>query len=615
VVETTEKCNWEKKKGGVLSLDIKKAFDSLSHSYLESVFKFYNFGPNICKWLKLMATNRKACIVLDDGSVTSFFDLERGNAQGDTLSPFLFMLGYQILLMKLDLNLQIEGLLERVEIPENHPVPPPLPERREVSFIPPKVYAMADDATLLVKLEVGTLTMVKAILESFELLSGLGCNVDKTVLMQIGTDTEIPIGITTLGFDIKNQVTILGMIIKNTGNNFSENISNMLEKIRSQVRFWTRFNLSLPGRINIAKTFMYSQLTYLGCLIPIPITAVNGLSREIENFVNGTLNISRKRIFQKRCEGGLELIDVKMFLASQASVWVKRATNLDDHWKLRLYKNSYGNIYNLRAKNFDAKTEPILHHIVSCFEKFLIAFTMVNENFRASFIFDNPSVPFEQGRNNFFGSRFIDWGANRATTAKLQNLRVSDILPSVGNPLSWEEFRDRTGIGIPLQKFTVLKRACTSLEHRAIKEIPYQKKSESIEQWCNSKRQLSRKIRLILEDDLIEEIPHNIRKFSENTETIINLNQSRTLNGLWGNKFFDNGMKTFLFKLLNNTLGYNYIVANFVRNINKDCSFCILNGVGIKTRETPLHLFFDCPSVEPTLKTFYNWLWNTLDVL
>jgi hypothetical protein len=295
-------------------------------------------------------------------------------------------------------------------------------------------------------------------------------------------------------------------------------------------------------------------------------------------------------------------------------VWVKRATNLDDHWKLRLYKNSYGNIYNLRAKNFDAKTEPILHHIVSCFEKFLIAFTMVNENFRLSFIFDNPSVPFEQGRNTFFGSRFIDWGANSVTISKLQNLRVSDILPSVGNPLSWEEFRDRTGIGIPLQKFTVLKRACTSLEHRAVKEIPYQKKCESIEQWCNSKRQLSRKIRLILEEDLIEEIPHNIRKFSKNTETIINLNQSRTLNGLWGNKFFDNGTKTFLFKLLNNTLGYNYIVANFVRNINKDCSFCILNGVRTETRETPLHLFFDCPSVEPTLKTFYNWLWNTLDI-
>jgi hypothetical protein len=217
-----------------------------------------------------------------------------------------------------------------------------------VSFIPPKVYAMADDATLLIKLEAGTLTMVKAILESFEGLSGLGCNVDKTVLMQIGTYTEIPDEITALGFDIKNQVTILGMVIKNTGNNFSENIGNMLEKIRSQVRFWTRFNLSLPGRINIAKTFMYSQLTYLGCLIPIPITALNGLSREIENFVNGTLNISRKRIFQKRCEGGLELIDVKLFLASQASVWVKRASNLDDHWKLRLYKNSYGNIYNLR---------------------------------------------------------------------------------------------------------------------------------------------------------------------------------------------------------------------------------------------------------------------------
>ena len=91
----------------MISLDIKKAFDSLSHSYLQNVYKFFNLGPNIIKWITLISTKRKACVVLDNGKITEFFDLERGNAQGDTISPFLFNLGYQLLLFKLELTFQI----------------------------------------------------------------------------------------------------------------------------------------------------------------------------------------------------------------------------------------------------------------------------------------------------------------------------------------------------------------------------------------------------------------------------------------------------------------------------------------------------------------------------
>ncbi len=42
VIDTIEKCRHLNKKGGVLCLDIKKAFDSLSHSYLKNIFEFYN---------------------------------------------------------------------------------------------------------------------------------------------------------------------------------------------------------------------------------------------------------------------------------------------------------------------------------------------------------------------------------------------------------------------------------------------------------------------------------------------------------------------------------------------------------------------------------------------
>jgi len=111
VIDSIETCKHKNIKGALLSLDIQKAFDSLSHSYLQNVFKFFNFGPNISRWLTVLSMNRAARIVINSEISTDIFELERGNAQGDTISPFLFNLGYQILLFKLEFDLQIAGLV------------------------------------------------------------------------------------------------------------------------------------------------------------------------------------------------------------------------------------------------------------------------------------------------------------------------------------------------------------------------------------------------------------------------------------------------------------------------------------------------------------------------
>jgi hypothetical protein len=166
IIDTIETCKVNKTKGGLLSLDIQKAFDSQSHSYLQNIFKFYNFGPNISRWLTLLSTKRAARIIINSNISTEVFELERGNAQGDTISPFLFNLGYQILIFKLEYDLQIAGLTERVDLGPD--LPPLLPH---VSQVLPKVYAMADDATVLVRMERESLLRIRNILGDFELLS------------------------------------------------------------------------------------------------------------------------------------------------------------------------------------------------------------------------------------------------------------------------------------------------------------------------------------------------------------------------------------------------------------------------------------------------------------
>jgi len=75
VIDTVEKCKTKKIKGALLSLDIQKAFDSLSHSYLKNIFAFFNFGPNITRWLSLLSMNRAARIVINADLSSEIFEL------------------------------------------------------------------------------------------------------------------------------------------------------------------------------------------------------------------------------------------------------------------------------------------------------------------------------------------------------------------------------------------------------------------------------------------------------------------------------------------------------------------------------------------------------------
>jgi retron-type reverse transcriptase len=101
-ISDTKRCG---KKGLLISLDIKKAFDSISHNYLLETLKFFNFGQNFIKWIKILCTDRLACVILNENKTGKNFKLQRGNAQGDTISPFLFNICYQLLLFKIEYDL------------------------------------------------------------------------------------------------------------------------------------------------------------------------------------------------------------------------------------------------------------------------------------------------------------------------------------------------------------------------------------------------------------------------------------------------------------------------------------------------------------------------------
>jgi hypothetical protein len=70
-----------------------------------------------------------------------------------------------------------------------------------------------------------------------------------------------------LGFNITDQIVLLGMTINRTLNTLESHFDEVITKISRLIEFWDRFNLSMCGRISVCKTCMISQIGYLGCII------------------------------------------------------------------------------------------------------------------------------------------------------------------------------------------------------------------------------------------------------------------------------------------------------------------------------------------------------------
>lgn len=58
--------------GMILLIDFEKAFDSISWSFMFKALNFFNFGPNIIRWVKSLYTDAKLCVI-QNGIFSDFF--------------------------------------------------------------------------------------------------------------------------------------------------------------------------------------------------------------------------------------------------------------------------------------------------------------------------------------------------------------------------------------------------------------------------------------------------------------------------------------------------------------------------------------------------------------
>ncbi len=138
--------------------------------------------------------------------------------------------------------------------------------------------------------------------------------------------------------------------------------------------------------------------------------------------------------------------------------------------------------------------------------------------------------------------------------------------------LTREQLNDNAGIDLTVLQYFEIRNACNVAKIRFRKKDPTMQSSVDIETYINRRKRGSSHLRKLFSSGMQSDTSHNIRKFADNMDIIVTGEQSRVMNGLWTDNIYTNEEKTFLFKLHNNTLGYNNMVAHFVRGHSPFCT-------------------------------------------
>ena len=90
-------------------MDIEKAFNSLDHDFLVTVLSKFGFGSNFISWIKMPLNSQQSCVI-NGGSTTLNFNLERGDGQGHPVSTCLFISALEVLFVFIKTNENIKGI-------------------------------------------------------------------------------------------------------------------------------------------------------------------------------------------------------------------------------------------------------------------------------------------------------------------------------------------------------------------------------------------------------------------------------------------------------------------------------------------------------------------------
>ena len=396
-----QKSKQERMANLILCIDFKKAFDSIDHIFINSTLKLLNFGESFRQWVKLFFNNRETYLVIN-GHMEEKITLDQGVPQGDILSPYIFNICVEMLLLKITETKLLEGVTWAKS--QN------------------RCEAYADDTTIIIKRSEQNLRNLVKIITDFAKISGLHANLEKTHVIPIGNNTSVEPE-HQLCKDLKLHWTksfqLLGFEIDSDLANLTQNLEARLLKVESLILKWERRNLTTSGRVAISKAILLSQFMYFLQVLDVDSTDIcDRIEKTLHSFIKGKTKrnwISAEMINTPRSKGGLGLFNIKKFTMSLKAAFIMRyVRGTDDHWcdKVDL---SLGTTKENRKEN-------IIKERMICISSIFSAWKELTKHF--------PTAP---------DSRDNSWSARHCSTTQTSLQKSQPTMPEVSKCVQWNQ--------------------------------------------------------------------------------------------------------------------------------------------------------------------------------
>ncbi|CAN0921774.1 Transposon TX1 uncharacterized 149 kDa protein [Linum grandiflorum] len=303
--------------GIIFKLDIEKAYDHVNWECLFKVLKSMRFEEKWIGWLRACVTSAHFSVLVN-GEASGYFQSSRGLRQGDSLSPYLFIVVMEVLsaiLKKMQDSDLVGGFY--------------MNDALRLGLVSHILYA--DDAMLFCDASIEQVRMLAAALICFESITGLRVNLHKSSMFVIGEVLDASVLASIFGCQIEDfPTTYLGLPLGDLGNK-ARVWDPVIYNLEKRLEGWKAKFLSLGARVTLLQSVLSNLPVYFMSMFKAPTSVIARVEKMQRRFLwAGTSEknmihwINWDVVKTSKQLGGLGVQDMKILNSALLGKWVWR---------------------------------------------------------------------------------------------------------------------------------------------------------------------------------------------------------------------------------------------------------------------------------------------------